>query len=76
VSLTRGNDPAVTIRNVRAGLDDWELSSYIIVAASARFMDIQLQRSGTGAHIIHDSATVSCPKMVLDHWYTRETVRQ
>src|SRR6202049_4427430 len=28
-----GNDPAVTIRNVRRWLDDWELSSHIIVGS-------------------------------------------
>src|ERR1700736_6069242 len=46
-----GNDPAVTIRNVRSWLDDWELSSYIIVGSIRSVMDIQ-NAALACAHII------------------------
>src|SRR5229473_5566045 len=68
-----GNDPAVTIRNVRSWLDDWELSSYIIVGSIRTVMDIQ-NAAIAGAHIITIPPQF-LPKMV-DHRYTRETVRQ
>jgi transaldolase len=68
-----GNDPAVTIRNVRRWLDDWELSSYIIVGSIRSVMDIQAAALA-GAHIITIPPQF-LPKMV-DHRYTRETVRQ
>jgi transaldolase len=68
-----GNDPAVTIRNVRRWLDDWELSSYIIVGSIRAVMDIQTAALA-GAHIITIPPQF-LPKMV-DHRYTRETVRQ
>jgi len=68
-----GNDPAVIIRNVRRWLDDWELSSYIIVGSIRTVMDIQ-NAALAGAHIITIPPQF-LPKMV-DHRYTRETVRQ
>jgi transaldolase len=68
-----GNDPAVTIRNVRTWLDDWELSSYIIVGSIRTVMDIQ-NAALAGAHIITIPPQF-LPKMA-DHRYTRETVRQ
>ena len=68
-----GNDPAVTIRNVRRWLDDWELSSHIIVGSIRTVMDIQ-SAALAGAHIITIPPQF-LPKMV-DHRYTRETVRQ
>src|SRR6266853_724648 len=68
-----GNDPVVTIRNVRHWLDDWELSSYIIVGSIRTVMDIQ-NAALAGAHIITIPPQF-LPKMV-DHRYTRETVRQ
>jgi transaldolase len=68
-----GNDPAVTIRNVRSWLDEWELSSYIIVGSIRAVMDIQ-SAALSGAHIITIPPQF-LPKMV-DHRYTRETVRQ
>src|SRR6266849_10922894 len=68
-----GNDPAVTIRNVRRWLDDWELSSRIIVGSVRTVMDIQ-NAALAGAHIITIPPQF-LPKMV-DHRYTRETVRQ
>lgn len=68
-----GNDPAITIRNVRTWLDDWDLSSHIIVGSIRTVMDIQ-SAALAGAHIITIPPQF-LPKMV-DHRYTRETVRQ
>ncbi len=68
-----GNDPAVTIRNTRRWLDDWSLSSHIIVGSIRTVMDIQ-NAALAGAHIITIPPQF-LPKMV-DHRYTRETVRQ
>jgi transaldolase len=68
-----GNDPAVTIRNTRRWLDDWDLSSHIIVGSIRTVMDIQ-NAALAGAHIITIPPQF-LPKMV-DHRYTRETVRQ
>ena len=68
-----GNDPATTIRNVRSWLDDWELSSHIIVGSIRTVMDIQAAALA-GAHIITIPPQF-LPKMI-DHRYTRETVRQ
>ena len=68
-----GNDPTTTIRNVRRWLDDWEVSSQIIVGSIRTVMDIQ-NAALAGAHIITIPPQF-LPKMV-DHRYTRETVRQ
>jgi transaldolase len=68
-----GNDPAVLIHNVRRWLDDWEFSTRIIVGSIRTVMDIQ-NAALAGAHIITIPPQF-LPKMV-DHRYTRETVRQ
>jgi transaldolase len=68
-----GNDPAVVIRNVRRWLDDWDFSTRIIVGSIRSVMDIQ-NAALAGAHIITIPPQF-LPKMV-DHRYTRETVRQ
>ncbi len=68
-----GNDPAITIRNTRRWLDDWQISSHIIVGSIRTVMDIQ-SAALAGAHIITIPPQF-LPKMV-DHRYTRETVRQ
>ena len=68
-----GNDPAVTIKNVRQWLDDWSLSARIIVGSIRTVMDIQ-NAALAGAHIVTIPPQF-LPKMV-DHRYTRETVRQ
>jgi transaldolase len=68
-----GNDPAVVIHNVRRWLDDWEFSTRIIVGSIRTVMDIQ-NAALAGAHIITVPPQF-LPKMV-DHRYTRETVRQ
>jgi transaldolase len=68
-----GNDPEITIRNVRHWLDDWELSARIIVGSIRTGMDIQ-NAALAGAHIVTIPPQF-LPKMV-DHRYSRETVRQ
>jgi transaldolase len=68
-----GNDPVVVIRNVRQWLDGWESSARIIVGSIRTVMDIQ-SAALAGAHIITIPPQF-LPKMV-DHRYTRETVRQ
>src|SRR6266436_3562502 len=68
-----GNDPATVIRNVRQWLDDWGLSARIIVGSIRTVMDVQIAALA-GAHIITIPPQF-LPKMV-DHRYTRETVRQ
>ena len=68
-----GNDPAIVIGNVRRWLDDWEYPAEIIVGSIRAVMDIQ-NAALAGAHIITVPPQF-LPKMV-DHKYTRETVRQ
>ncbi len=68
-----GNDPTATIKNVRQWLDDWSLSARIIVGSIRTVMDIQ-NAALAGAHIVTIPPQF-LPKMV-DHHYTRETVRQ
>jgi transaldolase len=68
-----GNDPAVTIRNVRQWLDEWKSPARIIVGSIRTVMDIQ-NAALAGAHVITIPPQF-LPKMV-DHRYTRETVRQ
>jgi transaldolase len=68
-----GNDPAVVIRNVRRWLDEWQSPAQIIVGSIRTVMDIQ-NAALAGAHIITVPPQF-LPKMV-DHRYTRETVRQ
>jgi transaldolase len=68
-----GNDPVLTIRNVRNWLDEWDYSAKIIVGSVRTAMDIQ-SAALAGAHII----TVPPPffPKMIDHKYTRDTVRQ
>ncbi len=68
-----GADPAVVIRNVRAWLDQWGYTARIIVGSIRTVMDIQ-NAALAGAHIVTVPPQF-LPKMV-DHKYTRETVRQ
>jgi transaldolase len=68
-----GNDASVVIRNVRRWLDDWSFSARIIVGSIRTVMDIQ-NAALAGAHIVTIPPQF-LPKMV-DHRYTRETVRQ
>jgi transaldolase len=68
-----GNDPTIVIRNVRRWLDDWGLSAHIIVGSIRTVMDIQ-NAALAGTHIVTVPPQF-LPKMV-DHRYSRETVRQ
>lgn len=68
-----GNDPAVVVRNVRHWLDDWNHPARIIVGSIRSVIDIQ-NAALAGTHII----TIPPPLLLkmIDHKYTRETVRQ
>jgi transaldolase len=68
-----GNDPATVIRNVREWLDAWKYPARIIVGSIRSVIDIQ-SAALAGAHIVTIPPQFF-PKMV-DHRYTRETVRQ
>jgi transaldolase len=68
-----GSDPSVVIRNVRTWLKEWDSAAHIIVGSIRTVMDIQ-NAALAGAHIITIPPQF-LPKMV-DHRYTRETVRQ
>ncbi|MBI3669432.1 MAG: transaldolase [Acidobacteria bacterium] len=68
-----GNEPAGVIRNVRHWLDDGGYTTKIIVGSIRTVMDIQ-NAALAGAHIITIPPQF-LPKMV-DHKYSRETVRQ
>lgn len=68
-----GNDPVQTIKNVRQWLDAWEYTNKIIVGSVRTVMDIQ-NAALSGAHVITIPPQFF-PKM-MDHKYTRDTVRQ
>ena len=68
-----GNDPALTIRNVRQWLDAWGYSAQIIVGSVRSVIDVQ-SAALAGAHIVTVPPQF-LPKMI-DHKYTRETVAQ
>jgi transaldolase len=68
-----GNDPAIVIRNVRRWLDEWSCTAEIIVGSIRTAMDIQ-SAALAGAHVVTIPPQF-LPKIV-DHKYTRETVRQ
>jgi transaldolase len=68
-----GQDPGVVIRHVRHWLDQWNCPARIIVGSIRSVMDVQ-NAALAGAHIITIPPQF-LPKM-LDHKYSRETVRQ
>ena len=68
-----GNAPAIVIRNVRQWLDEWGLSAKIIVGSIRTAMDIQ-NAAVAGAHIV--TIPPQFLSKMVDHKYTRETVRQ
>ena len=68
-----GNDPCVVIRNLRRWLEEWHHPAQIIVGSIRTTIDIQ-NAALAGAHIVTVPPQF-LPKM-LDHKYTRETVRQ
>lgn len=68
-----GNDPTVIIRNVRQWLDSWDYTAKIIVGSIRTVMDIQAAALA-GAHII--TIPPQFLAKMVDHKYTRDTVRQ
>lgn len=68
-----GSDPASLIRNVRQWLDAWDYTAKIIVGSIRTVMDIQAAAMA-GAHII--TIPPQFLAKMVDHRYTRETVRQ
>lgn len=68
-----GHDPAATIRAVRAWLDQWGYPARILVGSIRAVLDVQ-NAAMAGAHIV-TIPPAFLPKMV-DHKYSRETVRQ
>lgn len=68
-----GGDSAVVIHNVRHWLDEWGFRAEIIVGSMRGPIDIQ-NAALAGAHIVTIPPQF-LPKMI-DHKYTRDTVRQ
>ncbi len=68
-----GNDPGVIIRNTRAWLDTWHYTAKIIVGSIRTVMDIQ-NAALAGAHIV--TIPPQFVSKMVDHKYTRETVKQ
>jgi len=68
-----GHDPATIIRQVRAWLDEWGYAAKTLVGSIRTVMDVQ-NAAVAGAHIITIPPQF-LPKLV-DHKYSRETVRQ
>jgi len=68
-----GNDPCIVIKNVRQWLGEWAFRTQIIVGSIRAVIDIQ-NAALAGAHVVTIPPQF-LPKMV-DHKYTRETVRQ
>lgn len=68
-----GHDPTTVIRNIRQWLNEWTMSAEIIVGSIRTAIDIQCAALA-GAHVI----TIPPPFLpkIVDHKYTRETVRQ
>jgi transaldolase len=68
-----GSDPSVVVRNVRTWLDAWNSPARIIVGSIRATMDVQ-NAALAGAHIV--TVPLQFLTKMLDHKYTRETVRQ
>jgi transaldolase len=68
-----GNDPAVTIRSVRAWLDQWKSPAQIIAGSIRSPLDVQ-NAALAGAHVV--TIPPQFLAKMIDHKYTRETVRQ
>jgi len=68
-----GHDPATIIRQVRQWLDQWGYPAKVLVGSIRAVMDVQTA-AVAGAHIVTIPPQF-LPKMV-DHKYSRETVRQ
>jgi transaldolase len=68
-----GNDPACVIREVRRWLDEWGYSAKIVVGSIRAVMDVQ-NAAVAGAHIV--TIPPQFLSKMVDHKYSRETVRQ
>ena len=68
-----GNDANLLIRNVRTWLEMWNLPAKIIVGSIRTVLDVQ-SAALAGTHVVTIPPQF-LPKMI-DHKYTRETVRQ
>src|SRR5712692_3694137 len=68
-----GNDPAVTIRSVRTWLDQWKSPAQIIAGSIRSALDVQ-NAALAGAHVV--TIPPQFLAKMVDHKYTRETVRQ
>jgi transaldolase len=68
-----GGDPSVVVRNTRQWLDAWAYPSRIIVGSIRSTMDVQ-NAALAGAHIV--TVPPQFLTKMIDHKYTRETVRQ
>ncbi|MBI3669529.1 MAG: transaldolase, partial [Acidobacteria bacterium] len=68
-----GNDPSTVIANVRRWLDQWGYATKIIVGSVRTVIDVQ-SAALAGAHIV--TVPPQFLAKMVDHKYTRETVRQ
>lgn len=68
-----GGDPSIVVRNTRQWLDAWAYTSRIIVGSIRSTMDVQ-NAALAGAHIV--TIPPQFLTKMIDHKYTRETVRQ
>jgi transaldolase len=68
-----GSDPSVVVRHVRTWLDAWNSPARIIVGSIRATIDVQ-NAALAGAHIV--TVPPQFLTKMLDHKYTRETVRQ
>lgn len=68
-----GSDPAVVISHFRKWLDQWGYPTQIIVGSIRSVMDVQ-SAALAGAHVI--TIPPQFLGKMLDHKYTRDTVRQ
>ena|SRR4051812_36001064 len=68
-----GGDPSTVVRNTRQWLDAWAYPSRIIVGSIRSTMDVQ-SAALAGAHIV--TIPPQFLSKMIDHKYTRETVRQ
>jgi transaldolase len=68
-----GNDPAITIRSVRTWLDQWKSPAQIIAGSIRSTLDVQ-NAALAGAHVV--TIPPQFLAKMVDHKYTRETVRQ
>lgn len=68
-----GNDPAVTVRSVRTWLDQRKSPAQIIAGSIRSTLDVQ-NAALAGAHVV--TIPPQFLAKMVDHKYTRETVRQ